>query len=59
MGTWTAGADLAERVRNNWELMFTAVATPRWLACWHADGGMSAVLGPHLAPEAGGWVPDP
>ena len=43
-------ADLAERVRHNWELMFRAVATPEWLAGWRAAGGMDAVLGEHLPP---------
>ena len=52
-------ADLSERVRHNWELLFTAVAVPEWQAGWRAEGGMAAVLGPHLAPGAGGWVPPP
>lgn len=55
----TGLADLPERVRHNWELLFAATATPDWLAGWRAEGGMAAVLGPHLVPEPGGWVPDP
>jgi AcrR family transcriptional regulator len=47
-------SDLAQRVCENWELLLGATADPRWLEGWRAEGGMAAVLGPHLAP--GGWV---
>lgn len=50
-------ADLAERIRHHWELMFAAVATPGWLTAWADEGGMATVLGPHLKPSGGGWVP--
>ncbi len=55
----SALADLSERVRHNWELMFATVAVPAWQAGWRAEGGMAAVLGLHLSPGAGGWVPPP
>jgi AcrR family transcriptional regulator len=41
-------ADLAVRVCENWELLLGVVAEPGWLEQWRADGGMGAVLGPHL-----------
>lgn len=47
-------ADLPRRVCENWELLLGAVADPAWLAGWRAEGGMAAVLGPHLT--RGGWV---
>ena len=46
-------ADLAQRVCQNWELLLGATADPQWLAGWRAEGGMAAVLGPHVT---GGWV---
>ncbi|MEJ2863105.1 ScbR family autoregulator-binding transcription factor [Actinomycetospora flava] len=52
--------DLAQRVCENWELLLGAAAEPAWLRAWTADGGMRAVLGPHLVPgvaEGRGWVP--
>jgi AcrR family transcriptional regulator len=45
--------DLPLRVCQNWELLLGATADASWLADWRADGGMGAVLGPHLT---GGWV---
>ncbi|TDQ52847.1 TetR family transcriptional regulator [Actinomycetospora succinea] len=53
--------DLAQRVCENWELLLGAAADPAWLDAWRADGGMAAVLGPHLGPmpiDGGGWVPE-
>lgn len=53
-------ADLAQRVCENWELLFGAVADPAWLEAWRRDGGMRAVLGPHLirpVTDGRGWVP--
>ena len=44
----TGLADLAERVRHNWELMFDALAEPAWRERWRAEGGMAAVLDAHL-----------
>ncbi|MDD7965848.1 TetR/AcrR family transcriptional regulator [Actinomycetospora lemnae] len=52
--------DLAQRVCENWELVLGATAVPAWLAAWRADGGMRAVLGPHVVlgvAEGRGWVP--
>lgn len=54
--------DLAQRVCENWELVLGVAADPAWLATWRRDGGMAAVLGPHLgraAVDGRGWVPDP
>jgi AcrR family transcriptional regulator len=53
LGT-TGLVDLAERVRHNWEVMFRAVATDRWLVGWRAEGGMAAVLAAHLRAVPGG-----
>ncbi|MHC1562918.1 TetR family transcriptional regulator [Actinomycetospora sp. C-140] len=61
--------DLAQRVCENWELLLGAAADPTWLDTWRHDGGMGAVLGPHLARRRdapaiepitgdGGWVPE-
>ena len=41
-------ADLAERVRFNFEVMLAHGAVPAWLEGWRADGGMATVLGEHL-----------
>jgi AcrR family transcriptional regulator len=41
-------ADLARRVCENWELLLNCTADPGWLEGWRAEGGMGAVLGPHL-----------
>jgi AcrR family transcriptional regulator len=52
--------DLPMRVCENWELLLGATADPAWLASWRRDGGMRAVLGPHLtraATDGRGWVP--
>ena len=47
-------ADLAERVRFNFEVALAHAARDEWLAEWRASGGMAAVLGEHLtAPRAG------
>jgi AcrR family transcriptional regulator len=57
--------DLAQRVCENWELVLGAAADPDWLRAWRRDGGMAAVLGPHVgrgarpARPARGWVPGP
>lgn len=52
--------DLAQRVCDNWELLLAAAADPAWLEGWRGDGGMRAVLGPHLTrvgTDGRGWVP--
>ena len=41
-------ADLGRRVCENWELLLGCAAVPEWLEGWQAEGGMAAVLGPHL-----------
>jgi len=50
--------DLPQRVCENWELLLNCVADPAWLEGWRAEGGMAAVLGPHLRDGGrdGGWV---
>ena len=55
-------SDLAQRVCDNWELLLAAAADPAWLESWRREGGMRAVLGPHLtrtATDGRGWVPSP
>lgn len=48
--TLTTGlADLAQRVRHNWDLMLEWMAEPHWLAGWRADGAMAAAMRRHLA----------
>ena len=44
----TGLADLAERVRHHWELMFAALAEPAWRERWQTEGGMATVLAAHL-----------
>jgi AcrR family transcriptional regulator len=54
--------DLAQRVWENWELVLGCSADPGWLDGWRRDGGMAAVLGPHVGVPADGprgWVPEP
>ena len=48
----TGLADLAERVRHNWELMFASLAEPAWRERWQAEGGMATVLAAHLPSHA-------
>ncbi|GAA4774927.1 ScbR family autoregulator-binding transcription factor [Actinomycetospora chlora] len=54
--------DLARRVCENWELVLGCVADPAWLDGWRREGGMTAVLGPHVGRASDGsrgWVPEP
>ena len=51
-------ADLAERVRFNFEVMLGHAATPAWLEDWRAEGGMAAVLGEHLTRPRAEPAPD-
>lgn len=58
-------ADFGRRVCENWELLLGCAADPAWLESWHAEGGMAAVMGPHLLDDRRdghaverGWVAD-
>lgn len=44
-------ADLGRRVCENWELLLGCAAVPEWLEGFRAEGGMAAVLGPHLSDD--------
>jgi len=62
-------ADFAQRVCDNWELILGCAADPAWWEGWCAEGGMAAVLAPHLGDDrkdgqgdgrgdGRGWVAD-
>lgn len=40
--------DFGQRVCENWELLLGCAAVDAWLERWRAEGGMAAVLAPHL-----------